>query len=84
MNISVPSSCFVIFHTWSVPVEDPMSGNLMQTCAKCNKVRFIKRECRHQWEEVEKITITDGCGDTTGHKYRLRCKRCGELTMRRS
>lgn len=51
-----------------------------QYCTKCNKAVFIGLpECNHQWETIEKFSITDYFDIQTGILYVMQCKYCGTI-----
>lgn len=58
-----------------------ISEDRYQYCQKCNKARYVKKECDHVWEEVKEYreTIQNGFGIQQNTIFLTKCKNCGEM-----
>lgn len=39
--------------------------------------------CEHKWKLMEHWDMVDEYGDKTGHKYILKCEKCGDIKRER-
>ena len=63
-------------HKWGKVSEDEY-----QYCEKCNKARFVPKQCEHVWEEVRNYTETvyTGMGREQNMIYLSKCNKCGVM-----